>query len=185
MTIDLTDYPGFEYGYPDPGNPYYGLWSPALNCFIFVHHNLERLVKLQWLLSSKILVNVLQFDNVVSEQNLIDNTCCENWTITQDGQLNIALSYKQGGTVTSCQHVRVQNQNPTFDQDVTFLRQWTFFLNHWCNKIESKFNTDNPLEQYVSNIIDADQKNQLYLLLWLGENIHDTLNNLNEKNFSN
>jgi hypothetical protein len=191
----ITNYLGFEYGYPEHGKSYYGLWSPALNCFIFVHGDIQRLTKLQWLLSSKIVVNILEFDNTVLEQNLIDNTCCENWTVVQDGQINIALSYKQGGTVTSCQHTLVKNQNPVFEQDITFLREWSFLLNHWCNKIESELNTKNPLERYVLSMINAEQTektkqmNQLYLQLWLGDSIQDTSNTLktilDEKNFSN
>ena len=181
--MDYNNCPGFEHGYPfQTPRDYYGIWSPAFDCFIFVHHDIDRLIKLQWLLSSKILGIIFKLDHNCAVQNQIDNLYCEHWTITKDHKIDIALAYKKGGSAESCQIIeKDQNQfEEEFKKDLQYIRTWTLFLNHWCQKISYI----NPLKILVEGVNQTDEITSVYHTLWLGNDPTKVEKLLNEKNIS-
>lgn len=86
---------GFDNGYPPSNLPWYGLWCPLLDCFLWCHYDFEKLKNTQALTFSKILTVLVQLDCKFYQQNIIDNSCAINWTLINAEAINFTLALKQ------------------------------------------------------------------------------------------
>lgn len=168
--MDWTKAKYFEYGYPADLKNYYGLWSPALNLFVFVHHDLDLLFRLQWILSSKLLVIIVQFQDRVREQNQIDNSCCHNWTVEKISEQHFSTAFKD----TSI-HIfpvkQIINNSPT-DQDVFHLKNYCFLCSRWYRLLERLYSSQ--LESMTDDVVEgkfSKFKKWAYQTFWLEKDI--------------
>jgi len=76
--------PWFIYGLPvDPEAPIYGLYEGMTETFFLVHHDREVLKEVALLFSSRYVLHICRLDVAENyEQNIIDNSVCGNWTIS-------------------------------------------------------------------------------------------------------
>ena len=73
----------FDYGVPaSPGDCHIGLYQPMLNQFLLTVNNIQHARDIVLIASGRyplFMVNLEAADNY--HKNLIDNACCENWTL--------------------------------------------------------------------------------------------------------
>lgn len=79
--MTATDSKLFFWGCGHPTQ--YGLYSPVIRRFVLVDHRVEILEYVMLLLSSKIRLIIVRLDSAPNfEINLIDNSCCTCWGVT-------------------------------------------------------------------------------------------------------
>lgn len=87
----------FEYGCPDEfGKPHYGLYQPALDRIVFTVDDLEIAQEIVLLMSSRF--NLFIYDLSGAENyspNIIDNTCCENWSVSNCHEIKLTHSHRE------------------------------------------------------------------------------------------
>lgn len=156
--------PGFEYGYPDSDQrAWYGLWNPNCDCFVWVHHDLERIKVIQMLLSSKAVTCLLSLDPELYKTNAIDNECCEHWTV-EDIDFSFNEIYKNYTRIPVCKIV----QKKEIDPEVHSLQQWILFINQWLQRTDGMVNR---FSDFLSGVLDIPQHgssiNDVYKILLL------------------
>lgn len=178
--MDWIGLKGFEYGYPPNGENYYGLWAPVFNCFVFVHHDFGLISRLQWILSSKLLLIIVQFEDHVCAQNLIDNTCCHDWTVATVSKQSFATAFKDSGSTQS--HPIKSTVGVTTD-DVIYIRRYCLFCVYWYKILEKKTYSTH-LEKMTEDAIGGEKWQciqWIYHTLWLSDNIEETDKKINDK----
>lgn len=109
----------------DTTSPLYALYLPIKDRFIVVHHNLEVLTDLWYLLSSKcntILVNISSANEY--HHTLIDNTICENWTIKNRNKIDI-LQSSTDGKILDCKDLGLIERDQCTDKDTIDLKEFS------------------------------------------------------------
>jgi hypothetical protein len=84
----------FDYGYPtSPGNPHYALYQPVLKCFLLTVSTLEEAQEIKLLASSRYSLYIVDLSSAENyEHNLIDNSCCENWKLSNTSAIFVGHS---------------------------------------------------------------------------------------------
>lgn len=85
---NAIDY-SFDFGLPaDPDDPVYGLWEPMSDRFLFVTHDISIARTLSLVASSRYLLYVIDISKANNYfHTLIDNTCCNHWSLVNRGDI--------------------------------------------------------------------------------------------------
>jgi len=176
MHISQDQY--FDYGYPDYKKVrWYGLWAPTLDRFLIVHHDLPVLMRTQFLMTTKILCKILELDPELYENNIVDNTCCHQWTVMDSSESRFNMMYKDDKKNPS---VKIHHVGTSTESDIVYLQDWAMFLLHWSKTLAP---LDNPYERFVTNIFGIPGENsslidQIYQTLLLGEDQTQVTNDI-------
>jgi len=145
----------------------YGLWAPAHDSFVVVWHDAEIIDRVRGYLASRI--HTFLFDLTASnnhQPNLIDNTCCQNWTV--DKQHNIDAVYQLIQPPHWCINLverRVElPQNPLFS---TLQQQAMVMLFYWDQWYSTRSALDRCAQDTrpLINILSALKENMATTLL--------------------
>jgi hypothetical protein len=175
----LTDLPEFAYGYPST-RECYGLWSPLLDCFILIDDNVRHLEKVQALTVGKILTVLVKLDEKLYQENIIDNSCASNWTISEFETINFTLVTKRyvgSHIVTKLIPAEISKVSEAHD-----FQAWFMFVLHWVKKIEAEF--ADPFLQLPAlafgdtSVFSIQQK--IYRTLLLFQNIDHARQTIND-----
>jgi len=162
---DFTDQFEIEYGYPDLEPAWYGLWSPKFDCFVMVHWNLQALTEIQILSSSKIITRIVELDKELYQKNILDNTCCHNWTSLDPEITKFNSFYNR---VPKCKIVAT-NKEP--DPRISEIQNWLNFSLYCINRLRLLPVT----KSFVENLFDlpqqTDPKKQIYKILLLADDL--------------
>jgi hypothetical protein len=154
-------------GYPsEKGQQWYGLWNPNHDCFIWVSEDLEHLELLQMLLSTKVLVQIVVLSAFLHESNLIDNTCCHNWTV-KDVQIGFNEVYKNYDSIQACEVMLKDRAD-----DVQEIRDWVAFICKWIRILKTD---SNRFDSFLSRVIDFQTESnipKLYRILLMSDDIN-------------
>ena len=177
----------FDWGVGPNNEPQFGLWSPILDRFLLVLCDEEFGTIIKYISSSRYslyLVNLSTSNNYTAA--LIDNSCCQNWTIAN--KKDIKLSRPQDYDVIPAELVPSQD-NSTWD--IENEKQWLQFIWHHLKFIRTLQNS-NPWYKYSKflnsiGILGAElhesasfyneitlTENYILKSLYLGNNIKDT-----------
>jgi hypothetical protein len=133
----------FDFGYPTPQSlHWFGLWSPVLNCFIMVHHNLDLLEKVRMLGTSKLMLKTVKISVDESLNNKLDNQCCDNWTIESIEKVDFGSLYRMENQDIPMVSVVLRNKDQISTcetdvaQDVLQVKSWFMFLLKWTKILE-------------------------------------------------
>jgi hypothetical protein len=166
----------FDYGYPDdPKTPWFGLWCPILDCFLMVSFDLSLLEKLQMLMSSKTILQLVRLDPITYENNQIDNECCYHWTIELGIDIKFNSTYKNYKEIPKCQIT----QRNTDVKDLK-LREWIWFLHKWVRITRG---VDNRIENFLQDVLNYEKTethviSKIYKELLLGDDSQIVENNI-------
>lgn len=163
MNIDL--------GYPTQEPPkWYGLWCPLLDCFMFVHWNLDLLLELQLLSSSKVLTVPVELNIKLAETNALDNSCCINWTVTNPEKINFTFVYQKPNQIWP---VEVQLSKLRDQTETKEVHNWFMFLLKWVDWIKNNSSINNRVKNFISYVMqlsEPDFKQKIYKILLLANN---------------
>jgi hypothetical protein len=155
------------WGYPpDKNQSYYGLWCPVFNCFVFTHYNANLLQRIRWILTSKILTVIIKFEDHVAEQNLIDNTCCQNWTLETIHKQLFATAFKTSDI--NIYAIKAAAPISNLD-DIIYVTKYCDLCTDWYQILEEGPKPD-PMKDMTETMLGTNklaQKQWIYKTLWL------------------
>lgn len=165
--------PQFQYdlGYPAKfGDMHLGLYQPVLNRFLLTVCDLEQAQEIIMLASSRYslyLVDLTQAENYVP--NIIDNHCCEMFTMSDPEQINIQLPDRGFMVCSTKKLVAADVVDENFNQEKKYLQlilyyvkfmtfiQWNsrdkIIINPWINNV-----LDKPMLDPEGDTISAIKK---------------------------
>ena len=123
-------------GYPCKiGYPHYGLYQPLLNCFLLVTNDIQESVKIKNLTVSRYPLFIFQLD--VADNylfNLMDNDCCENWSVTSQKKFNFALTYYSRPIRSKI--LIESDHNCIADINIDEEKLWLQYVWHWVRFVK-------------------------------------------------
>lgn len=162
----------FDFGYPNFEPPHwYGLWCPVLDCFMLVHYDLNLLLEIQLLASTKILTVPVELDIELAKQQTIDNQCCVGWTVQDPESINFTFVYQKPKQIWP---VVIQPSDPKNLDESTQVQSWFVFLLEWANWLKNYpgINIDTRVKNFICHVMDlprVDYKQKIYKILLLAK----------------
>lgn len=177
----------FDWGIGPGHEPQIGIWSPVLDRFLLVLCDREFSTTIKYLCSSR--YSLYLFDLSTSANytpTLIDNSCCQNWTISN--RKDIKLSRPHDYDLVRADLIPAPNE---CDWDVESEQQWLQFIWHNLKFIQNLKNqhTWYKYSKFLNSIGMAGKElnetaslyneitsieNYILKSLYLGDNIKDT-----------
>lgn len=155
-----------NYGYPnliDP--PWFGVWCPLLDCFLMVHHDRRQLQQLQTLTMHKILTVIVPLDSSLYKNQIIDNTCATNWTVTNPEFINFTLVLKEKFMNYMVDIIPVEVADPC---EVDRVQSWVLFVWKWLTYINTQLaDPHHEFGAYILGILPNQKLLPIYQILLL------------------
>jgi hypothetical protein len=185
-TIDFTQHTG----YPTKlGYPHYGLYQPLLGHFLLITNSLDESIKIKNLAISRYSLFIFQLDDASNYSfNLIDNDCCENWSVIPHQRFDFAVTY-YSDPIKAQQLIAASTNN--ININIAEEKQWLQYIWYWIRFVDwiaeaqswyhqKKFMIDLGLYQFPDYQLQLQQLQQhqqfFYKTLLLEQNI-STANN--------
>jgi hypothetical protein len=131
-TVNFTTHTGFPW---KVGYPHYGLYQPLLNCFLLITNDIQESVKIKNLAVSRYPLFIFQIDVADNYSfNLVDNNCCENWTVIPQQAFNFGLTH-YSRPIRSKTLIETDHSNLD-DIDVNEEKLWLQYVWHWVRFIK-------------------------------------------------
>lgn len=118
----------YDFGYPSKAFPFHlGLYQPILNRFLLVINNIEVAQEIVYIASSRYALYICDLTTAKNySQNLVDNSCCQNWSTNNHKLIPISDIYQHRTPIlTSDLLVEV---GPSLEFDIDTEQQWLSFL---------------------------------------------------------
>lgn len=158
---------GYRIGEP---TKWYGLWCPALDCFVLVHYDLDLVEDLQCLASNKVLTVIVTLDTELAKQNLIDNSCCVNWTVKAHEGINFTLVYQQ---INKPYLVDIMPCSTADREQAQQVADWFMFALNWV-KWAKAHQRKHRSQYFICHVMDlpfVDLKKKIYKILLMTADI--------------
>lgn len=181
----MKNFKYFNYGYSqNPKWPVYALYQPTIDCFLHVVDDLAVANQLRFLLSSRyqiVVCDVSRADNYYP--TIIDNEICENWSLTNKGDIKFYHMYLSTMPVFA---EGLCSSQLKFSWDTDYEKQWILLCSHWVkfvNDLKDKTYYDIAVEidrvenlhntaDYPRRVVEPLEK-EIMNLLYLGQDIKD------------
>ena len=181
---NLMSLPGYDHGYPDPDPKWWALWSPKFDCFVLVHCDFSILTTARALTISKIFTVIVELDTDLYKKNIIDNSCCQNWTVVNPALIEIN-NIDRWKKISKCNVIKSTDNSA--ESDIFQIQSWFIFI-LYCLKKLKKYERVNKEFDIVEEIFDSTQrkniKEQLFQILFLNEDLESAQKQV-EQLFSN
>lgn len=147
----------FDFGYKtQPNHPHLALYQPTADCFFFTLDDLIQADEIKKIMSSRYSLFVCRVDTAENyNDNLIDNECCHDWTLSNKSDINIAKPYLFGKYVNVIE--LMQNDKDKIEQSeikkeqeyIHMVRFWLKF-SAWCKSLFDWY----TLEEFMYDVIE-------------------------------
>lgn len=146
----------FDYGYPDDkSESHYGLYQPVLDRIVFTVGYKEIAQEIKMLMSSRYSLYVYDLCCANNYQPiLIDNECCENWTVSNKTSIKITHSLREN-SITPAEkllHHSIQCEWPVASEKKLMQR-----ILHWIKFsicLEEVFYPWYGVEKFISDMYE-------------------------------
>lgn len=136
----------FQWGYSNLNDNQFGLWEPTLDRFLLILNDVSLVDCIIMVSSSRYNLYLCNLNSAQNySRNLIDNSCCENWTLSNKSQIKIG-KFNQYNTATTVEFLVPSLDNPKWNikQEKAWLQICWFWLNfiheiknhQWHQKIQ-------------------------------------------------
>jgi hypothetical protein len=167
---NLISLPGYDPGYPDPEPKWWALWSPKFDCLVLVHWDFNILKISKSLTSSKIVTHIVELDTDLYKKNIIDNSCCQNWTVENPALIEINNIHWQ--KIPKCNVIK--SKALVDESDIFQTQSWFIFIRYCLKKLENHEGIHTAFG-LVEEIFDLPKskniKKQLFQILFLNEDL--------------
>lgn len=122
----------FTLGLPsNPDQPIYGLYQPVLDCFLAITDSETMAKNLKFLLSPRYSLHVVQLNHAENYQhNIIDNTVCDRWTMSNKGDARLTISMWNLPPINAQQLVeKTSFYSWNVEQEKEYIQMCLFFIN--------------------------------------------------------
>jgi hypothetical protein len=186
---NLTSWTEFDIGHPSTEPLWYALWSPKFDCFVLTHWDLSLVETTKLLCNTKIITQTVELDPELYQKNIIDNTCCHNWTIESPAQMQLNNSF-MGSTPVLDPAVRgfpkvnvIETVARGTESEISQAQNWFIFVLHCLKKLRQSEIQD--LAEHIFNLPNSKNiKKQVLSTLLLSEDL-DLAQKQVDKLFSN
>ena len=129
----MTRSPYFDYGYAAHGQSQLALYEPVMGSFLLILDDLDVARHVKILTSSRYQLLICCLDPVIhGRTNLIDNACCEQWSIPDD-QFDLGTIIKQLDPLVLTQILPQYSPDP----QVYAEKSWLQMVWHWSKFMRS------------------------------------------------
>jgi len=121
-----------DFGYPSrPGYPQYAIYQPILDRFLLTSGNLDKIFLVSDLLANRYHTLVVELNSAKNyHPNLIDNSCCENWTCQGVLDLIKPSSFRHPLDISYIASSSI------VDYPIQEEKSWAEFLYRWVYRID-------------------------------------------------
>jgi len=145
----------FDWGIPGTDQEHQiGLWEPVLDRFLLISVDPQITNDIRMIASSRYLLFACDLTKATNyTPNLIDNSCCENWTLANKKSIEI------GKFTQYLNPIKVDELTPchsSVDWNVELEKSWLMFAHHWLKflkhlKVNSQWYS---YDRFIKNFID-------------------------------
>ena len=140
----------FDYGVKTD-NSHYALYQPVFDCFLLTLSDSQQAQEIKTLVSGRydlFLIDLCRAKNYFP--TLIDNSCCENWTIQDRMLVDIGKNIQSKDAVIPAD--QLVPANPRYDP--TQEKQWLQFLWHWAKLITEVNQRSAWDDQFIHTVME-------------------------------
>jgi hypothetical protein len=149
----------FDWGMPSTNQEHqFGLWEPVLDRFLLVGVDPQNINDLRMIASSRYLLFVCDLSEAANyTPNLLDNSCCENWTLSNKKSIEL------GKFARHINPVKVEELilcHSNIEWNVESEKSWLLFAYHWLKflkhlKVNSQwYFYDRFIKNFIHTSID-------------------------------
>jgi len=171
---------------PEENDTVYGLYSPATDCFVGVEYNLRVATHITYLMSSKIFLFLVNLNSAKNYKlNLIDNTVCENWTISDIDKIADLMPDCLGNEY---QIDALENIVKEKNLHIAKLKEWAKLCAFWSRVIftaKELIYSNSKIDDFLNNFLDldvnygiSDIEKKVYTLLYFSKDPNTTHQNI-------
>ena len=154
--MDYSRY--FDFGAPNSQGLHYGLWEPVLNRFLLILSDVERAKTIKFLASSRYKLFLIDLTTASNYSvNLIDNSCCENWSLGNRGDISIIHPSRYVDPILSQTLVQV---DPVDDWNIDQEKIWLQTILVWL-KFIAWLKDQHPWATYDNFIYELHDSTEL------------------------
>jgi len=179
----------FDFGAPNNQGQHYALWEPVLDRFLLALSDFQLCETIKFLASSRyklFLIDLTTAENYTP--TLIDNSCCENWALSNRGDISIIHPNRYTDAVPAKQLIpNCTTADWDLVQEKTWLQSvlvWLKFINQlkqahpWMvyNSFIGHIYTNSELPESDHSWYDrmAQLENAILKVLYLGTDLEQT-----------
>lgn len=180
----MTTFETFDFGAPkNPGGCHIGLYQPILNRFLLTVNHIRDAQDIALIAASRyplFLVNLVTADNY--NENLIDNLCCENWSLPNQ-QITPTKLKLYANFVVDAKHLLENPNDLDVSKEKQYLQLCYYYLRRYDEIIQKntygweikKFMTEIfDFEPHAHDILVQNLKKQIVAELFLCKDIKST-----------
>lgn len=150
----MVDFKYFDYGKPNP--ELYGLYEPVSDCFLIVYESLEVLLEVKYILSSKYTLFPIRLDQVNNfTTNLIDNSCCENWSFTNNKDISMRHLLFDVKNIYVANSVSKTTNKSNFD--IVSEKKWALFCLYWLIFLKKLSSNYSKLDEFLNSFLELSE----------------------------
>jgi len=156
----------FDIGYPDRfGSCHIGLYQPIENRFFLTLCDIQQARDIALIVSNRyplFLVDLVAADNYC--ENLIDNQCCENWSLPSTQIVETTIN-KYANTIIKADRLIQYQTDCNFVNEKQYLQMCWYYLKT-VDYISSKYIYGWRIRKFMADVFDfQDQENTILLNL--------------------
>lgn len=150
----------FFWGYPgNSTEPHLGLWEPVANRFLLTLSSTKKARVIKMIASARynlLVCDLRSADNY--QENLLDNTCCESWTVNNKKAIVISKPYAHNQPIAVDNLVCVE---PGDQHDYVKEKSWLYLCYHWLTVLEKLKDEDwYQQDRFIKKIFSTELQNQ-------------------------
>jgi hypothetical protein len=154
----MTTLETFDVGAPkNPGGCHIGLYQPILNRFLLTVNHIRDAQDIALIAASRyplFLVNLVTADNY--NENLIDNLCCENWSLPNQQITPTKLKvYANLHTIVDAEHLLDNPSELALSEEKKYLQLCCYYLRRY-DEIIQKNTYAWEIKKFMTEIFDFE-----------------------------
>ena len=151
----------YDLGYPTKfGSTHLGLYQPVLGCFLLTLCDAQQAREIMLLASARYSLYLVDLTCAKNYQpNVIDNDCCQNWTISNKEDISIGMSDQGNNIIGAKELMLCSNQDLDIKQEKKYL-QLTYFYVKYLFEVEQRSRGSFVKNQWINDIIGTNMPNK-------------------------
>lgn len=171
---EVIDQTGFDLGLPRISTPWWGLWSPVLDCFLLVSDHAHNLQRIRALTLGRIYTVIVELDKQLFVDNVIDNLCVENWTLLDCDIKNFCSDLKDFLDRPKISQLQPAGATDT-DRRIMMANWFRFVWRHVRDLENTDVNDAGIMADFLGGVFgrspDFGIKNKIYQILLLEDDM--------------
>lgn len=149
----------FDIGYPKVfGRTHIGLYQPVLGCFLLTLCDLKQAQEIKLLASSR--YSLYSIDLTTAKNycpNIIDNDCCENWTLSNRKDIEVGSSWGTQKILCAEELVPCSTVDPDIQKEKEHLQLIWYYVRYYLQLCLN--DTHYEINQFIHDVMGINDHN--------------------------